>query len=105
VSIKGAVANEGLFVWKKGKRVKHYIRNSGHYDGKVASVVVTYPNGISKKKRWLTNPKVLPNSKIFVYAKPKKEQKERSGEGMDRFINILTIITGAFTTFVLAKAL
>ena len=105
VSVQGAVANEGLFVWEKGKRVKHYIRNSGRYDGKVKSIVVTYPNGISKKKRWFNNPKVLPNSKILVYAKPAKEKNENKGEGMDKFINILTIITGAFTTLVLSRAL
>ena len=105
VSVQGAVINEGLFVWKKGKRMKNYIKNSGSYTGKTDDVIIQYPNGISKKKRWYTNPKVLPNSKIYVYAKPEKNKKEKNGEGMTKFIQVLTIITGAFTTLVLAKAL
>jgi hypothetical protein len=106
VSVQGAVANEGLFVWEKGKRVKGYIRNSGHYDGQIENVVVQHPNGITKKKRWYTNPRVMPNSKVFVYAKPEKEKKERgNGDAMDKFIQVLTVITGALTTIVLTKAL
>lgn len=105
VSIKGAVANEGLFVWEKGKRLRHYIRNSGHYDGRVASVVVTYPNGITKKKRWFTNPKVLPNSKIFVLENPEKRKKISIEGSINRFTNLVTIITGAITTILLLKAL
>jgi len=104
VSVKGAVANEGLFVWEQGKRVKRYIRNSGNYEGKIENVVVQHPNGITKKKRWYTNPRVMPNSQILVYAKPEKEKKE-NGEGMDKFIEVLTVITGALTTIVMVKAL
>jgi len=105
VSVQGAVANAGLFVWEQGKRVKGYIRNSGHYDGQMKNVVVQYPNGISKKKRWYTNPRVIPNSNIFVYQKPEKEKKERNGEALDKFIQVLTIITGTITTLVLARSL
>jgi protein involved in polysaccharide export with SLBB domain len=106
VSVQGAVANGGLFVWDKGQRVNGYIRNSGNYDGQIENVVVQHPNGISKKKRWYTNPRVMPNSKILVYAKPEKEKKERgNGDGVDKFIQVLTIITGAFTTLILARAL
>ena len=105
VSVQGAVANEGLFVWEQGKRVKGYIRNSGNYDGQIENVVVQHPNGITKKKRWYTNPRVMPNSKVFVYAKPEKEKKESNGEGMDKFIQTLSIITGALTTIIMVRAL
>jgi hypothetical protein len=105
VTVQGAVANEGLFVWEKGKRVKGYIRNSGNYDGQIENVVVQHPNGITKKKRWYTNPRVMPNSKIFVYAKPEKEKKESTGNGMDKFLEVLTIVTGALTTIVMVRAL
>ena len=105
VSVQGAVANEGLFVWDKGQRVKGYIKDSGNYDGKIENVVVQHPNGITKKKRWYTNPRVMPNSKIFVYAKPEKEKKEHNGDGMDKFIQTLSIITGALTTIIMVRAL
>jgi len=105
VSVQGAVANEGLFVWEQGKRVKGYIRNSGNYDGQIENVIVQHPNGISRKKRWYTNPRVIPNSKIFVYQKPEKEKKERNGDSMDKFIQVLSVLTGALTTLVLVKAL
>lgn len=105
VSVKGAVPNEGLFVWEQGKRVKGYIRNSGNYEGPIENVIVQHPNGISKKKRWYTNPRVMPNSQIYVYAKPEKEKKENDGTGMDKFIEVLSVITGALTTIVLTRAL
>ena len=65
VSVQGAVLNEGLFVWEKGKRVRNYINNSGGRYGKTQSIVVELPNGFTKRKNWFNNPKVLPNSKIY----------------------------------------
>ena len=104
VSVYGSVLNEGLFVWERGKRIKNYIRNSGSYDGKIDQVIVKYANGVTRKKMWYSNPKVMPNSEIFVYAKPEK-QKNKSSDGMDKFIQVLTIITGTLTTIVLTRAL
>ena len=37
--------------------------------------------------------------------KPEKEKNERSGNGMDKFSEVLTVITGALTTIVLTRAL
>lgn len=104
VAVFGSVTNEGLFVWEKGKRLKNYIRNSGSYDGKIDQVVVKHANGISKKKHWYSNPRVMPNSQIYVYAKPEKERRDNS-EAMDKFIQVLTIFTGTLTTLVLTRAL
>ena len=55
--------------------------------------------------RWLSNPRIMPNSKIFVYAKDEKEKPERDGSGMDKFIQVLSVITGSLTTIVLTRAL
>ena len=104
VSVYGAIVNEGLFVWEKGKRLKSYVRNSGGYDGKIDQVIVQYANGMAKKKTWYRNPKITPNSEIIVFAKPDKEKKNNS-VGMDKFIQVLTIITGSLTTIVLTQAL
>lgn len=105
VSVQGTVVNEGVFVWEKGLRAKRYIKRSGGFDGPIESLVVQYPNGITKKKHWYNNPKVVPNSKLYVYAKPEKEKQEKNGEGMDKFIQVLSILTGTLTTLVLTRAL
>ena len=104
VSVQGSVLNEGLFVWEKGKRVGHYINNSGGLDGKTQSIVVEFPNGLSKRKRWFSNPKVLPNSKIYVYAKPEKV-KQKNSERMDKFIDALTVISSTLTTVLMVQTI
>lgn len=104
VSVQGSVLNEGLFVWEQGKRVGSYINNSGGYDGKIQSIVVELPNGFTKRKHWYNNPKVLPNSKIYVYAKPEKVKKENS-EKMDKIIDALSVISGALTTVLMVQTI
>ena len=103
VAVVGAVDNEGLFVWQKDMNMKAYLRQSGFSNNKVEKVLVTGPNGITYRKKWLNNPKVLPNSTIYVYAKVKKEKGK--GEGMNDFIKILSIVTGVLSTVVLANSL
>ena len=105
VTLKGAVSNEGLFVWQPNKRLKKYIKRAGGYDGKIEKVIVEYPNGIKLRKKWYTNPKMLPGSEIYVYSQPDKEKREKSGDGMSKFIEVITVITGALTTIVLTRAL
>lgn len=104
VSVQGSVLNEGLFVWEQGKRVGSYINNSGGYDGKIQSIVVELPNGFTKRKHWYNNPKVLPNSKIYVYAKPEKVKQENS-ERMDKIIDALSVISGALTTVLMVQTI
>lgn len=104
VSVQGAVLNEGLFVWEKGKRLRNYLTNSGGYDGKIQSIVVELPNGFTKRKNFFNNPKVLPNSKIYVYAKPEKIKQENS-ERMDKIIDALSVISGALTTVLMVQTI
>lgn len=102
VSVQGAVVNEGLFVWEHGKRVGNYINNSGGLDGKTQSVVVELPNGFTKRKRWYNNPKVLPNSKIYVYSKPELEKLGNS-EKWDKITNLVQVISSALTSAVVIQ--
>ena len=102
VSVQGSVLNEGLFVWEQGKRVKNYLNNSGGLDGKTESVVVELPNGFTKRKRWYNNPKVLPNSRIFVYAKPQLEKLGNS-EKWDKVTNLVQVISSALTSAVVIQ--
>jgi len=102
VSVQGAVLNEGLFVWEQGKRVGNYINNSGGLDGKTESVVVELPNGFTKRKRWYNNPKVLPNSKVYVYSKPELEKLGNS-EKWDKITNLVQVISSALTSAVVIQ--
>ena len=104
VSVQGSVLNEGLFVWEQGKRVGNYLNNSGGLDGKIQSIVVELPNGFTKRKRWYNNPKVLPNSKIYVYAKPEKLKLSNS-ERWDKISNLMQTLTTTLTTLIMLQTL
>lgn len=103
VQVLGSVLNEGLFVWQEGKRLKKYIKQTGGRKGKKYKTTIEYPDGTIKLKKWYTNPKVLANSKVLVYEKPIKLKKE--GSFMNDFIEVFSIVTGALTTIILARAL
>ena len=105
VAVIGAVDNEGLFVWQKGMKMRAYLRQSGFKNNKVEKVLVTGPNGITHRKKWLNNPKILPNSTIYVYAKIEKVKNNGNNRGLDDFIKILSILTGTLTTAILATKL
>ena len=79
-----------------------YLNNSGGLDGKTESVVVELPNGFTKRKRWYNNPKVLPNSRIFVYAKPQLEKLGNS-EKWDKVTNLVQVISSALTSAVVIQ--
>lgn len=103
VAVLGAVMNEGLFVWEKGKSIKKYIKESGSKSGKVSDIVMKGPNGITLKKKWYNSPKVLPNSTIYVYQKPIK--KKVKGQALESFLKVLSVVTGSLTTIILVQAL
>ena len=106
VLVNGAVVDSKIFNWKK-KSVKYYIRNSGgKIPKKSGRVRINYPNGITKKVGFLKNPKTYPGSNIFVSFKEEKVEQNRSSTPfIERFIEVLTIATGALTTYVLANKL
>lgn len=106
VYVDGAIVDPKIFNWNK-RRVKYYIRNSGGKVSKTSGKVrIKYSNGISKKVGFFKNPKVYPNSNIFVAFKKEKEEKDRVNTPfIERFIEVLTITTGALTTYVLANKL
>ena len=102
VEVNGAVQNESSFIWEKGKKAKYYLKNSG---GKLSKrggkASVTFVSGSSKRIGFMRNPKVHPDSKIFVAFKPEKERAE--GAFFERFTSIFGLLTGALTTVVLIK--
>lgn len=106
VETMGAVQNPSLFVWEKGKRAKYYLSNSGGKIRKEADdAYLVLPNGRTKRVSFFNNPKVQPNSNIVVNRKVKKELDESRQKFTDDLIRLLSVITGAFTTIILAKNL
>lgn len=106
VETLGAVQNPSLFIWEKGKRAKHYLKNSGDKIRKEASeAYVILANGKTKKINFFYNPRVQPNSRIVVNRKVKREFDESRQKFTDDLIRLLSVVTGAFTTIILAKNL
>jgi protein involved in polysaccharide export with SLBB domain len=105
VKVSGAVENESLFVWEEGKRAKYYIRNSGGRIAKEASnSYVIFPNGKSKAIGFFKNPKILPDSRILVNRKAKKERKN-DGTGLQNAVNVVTVLVSLLTSAILATKL
>ena len=103
ISIMGAVNNTSKLLYSK-PNAKHYLRNSGGKNRKLAGVAfVIYPSGRSKKIGFMRNPKIYPGSEIFVSFKQEKEKSDN--RFVDEFVKIFTMLTGALTTVVLAKQL
>ena len=104
IKTTGAVLNPTVFNWKKGKRAKYYIRESGGKNKKIESVTVQRANGSSKKVSFFRNPKIYPGSVINVIEKPEKVKVD-GNKFMDDFTRIFGIITGTLTTILLVTKL
>jgi protein involved in polysaccharide export with SLBB domain len=100
VTTSGNVMNPLAFSYKKGKRVKHYINNSGGRKDKGRKGVIINPNGQTKKIGLFKNPRVLAGSSIVMTFKPEKVKGE-SGEFVNTFLKIMTVVTTTLTTILL----
>lgn len=102
VEVLGGVQNEAIFVWKKGLRARHYLRNSG---GKIkkegGDAYLIQRNGLSKQISLFSNPLVMPDSRILVNRNPPKDKSDKSF--IDSFTQILSVTTGALTTLLLIQ--
>ena len=104
VAIKGVANKELLFVWEKGKRARHYIRNSGYLiKDEMGDVFVKLPNGRVRKKTFWRNPKVLPHSTITILKRKEKVKTDSGQRTVDGLIRIMSVATGALTTYLLAS--
>ena len=107
VSTTGAVQNQSNFIWKKGKKAKKYIKNSG---GKLPNEggksYVVLPNGETKKIGFLKNPNVLPNSIIVTEFRPEDQGvREVIQKFVDDVAGTLSFITQTLTTVLLITRL
>ena len=102
VFVTGAVEQENYFVWEANKKAKYYLKNSGGKLKEADRSYLTLPNGKSKKINFFNNPIVLPDSKIVVNRKVKKE-RVRNGDGLSKVLSVATILTSLVTSVVLVS--
>ena len=62
--------------------------------------MIINPSGQTKKIGFLKNPRVLAGSNIIMTAKPEKVKGE-SGDFVNNFLKIMTVVTTALTTILL----
>ena len=101
----GAILNPASFIWEKGKRARYYIRKSGGTKKRIESMQVRQANGKTEKIGLFKNPTIYPGSQIIVTEKPAKTNDDSVNKFFDDFIRIFSVVTGAFTTLILAKNL
>ena len=102
VQVTGAVQNPSNFIWDNNLRAKNYVKNSGGKTRKASKSYLVLPNGQTKKISLFKNPRVFPNSKIFVNT---KEIKKNEGKFLDDFSKVFTILASTLTTVLLATRL
>ena len=105
IKTSGAILNPASFIWDKGKRARYYIRKSGGTKKRIESMQVRQANGKTEKIGLFKNPIIYPGSQIIVTEKPAKTKDDNVNKFFDDFIRIFSVVTGAFTTLILAKNL
>ena len=63
-----------------------------------------FPNGKSKAIGFFKNPKILPDSRILVNRKAKKERKN-DGTVLQNAVNVVTVLVSLLTSAILATKL
>ena len=97
--------NPASFIWDNGKRARYYIRKSGGTKKRIESMEVRQANGKTERIGLFKNPTIYPGAQIIVTEKPVKTDDDSVNKFFDDFIRIFSVVTGAFTTLILAKNL
>ena len=108
VSVYGNVNNPGLLSFVDNAKVGAYLNRAGGLADSSLAVLVTFPNGETKKiGRHSSGPKVLDGSSIYVTKMPYvNELNKKQGPTITEVIrDTLAIITSAVTVIVLAVKL
>ena len=105
IQTSGALLNPANFIWNEGKRARYYIRKSGGTKKRIESMEVRQANGKTERIGLFKNPTIYPGAQIIVTEKPVKNNDDSVNKFFDDFIRIFSVVTGAFTTLILAKNL
>lgn len=103
VFISGAVFNPGAQEFKEGRTLRFYINSAGGLTEKAnkKGIVVLYPNGMVKPKKWYTSPKIIDGSTVII-----NEKIEEQPFNMTQFAtNWTSIISSMITAIVLSRQL
>ncbi len=103
VLVSGAVYNSGIQEFSKGRSINYYINLAGgltelaNKDG----IIIRYPNGIVRPKRWYSSPKVTEGCIIIINSKPIEQPFD-----ITQFAtNWTSIVSSMITAVVLAQQL
>ena len=103
VFVTGAVYNPGVVEYQRGKSARFYINAAGGVTqiGNKKGVIVLYPNGVVKPKKWYSTPKIKEGSTIII-----NEKEAIVPFNMTQFAtNWTSIISSMITAVVLSKQL
>ena len=101
ILVNGAVYNPGVLEYRKGKSLSFYLNSAGGLTqvGNYKGIIVLYPNGTVKVRRWYSNPKIIEGSTIIVTEKA----AERPFDITQFATNWTSIISSMITAVILSK--
>ncbi len=101
VNVAGEVYSPGLVEYQSGKNLRYYLNSAGGINniGSKKSIIIVYPNGLIKPRRWYFDPKVEDGSTIIVNRKSNLEPFNIT----DFAKNWTSIISSAITVVILSK--
>jgi protein involved in polysaccharide export with SLBB domain len=75
VIVSGQVYNPGLVEYVSNRSLRKYINLAGGItnEGDKDNIIITYPNGVVRPKKWYSSPQIKDGSQIIVNAKPPQE--------------------------------
>ena len=105
VRVEGQVTNPSLQKFISGQTIRSYIRNAGGKTKIGGKVILTEPNGYTRRIGFLRNPKVLDGSIVTVIPKKKKDKSVNQGKFLESFGTIAAIVSSTITTIFLVQRL
>ena len=103
IFVTGAVYNPGIQEFRSGKSLNYYIASAGGITeiGNKNRIIVLYPNGLVKPKRWYSSPKLSDGATIII-----NEKEYEEPFNVTQFAtNWTSIVSSMITAIVLSKQL
>jgi protein involved in polysaccharide export with SLBB domain len=103
IFITGEVYNPGILEFVKGKSLRYYLNAAGGLTelGNKNGIILLYPNGLVKPKKWYSSPKVEDGSTIII-----SQKTPETPFNMTQFAtNWTSIISSLITAYLLTRQL
>jgi len=105
IRVEGQVINPSLQKYISGQSVRSYVRNAGGKSRDGRKIIITQPNGFTKRVGFLSNPTVLDGSVVTVIPKKEKPPRDNNGKFLENFGTLAAIISSTLTTIFLVQRL